>query len=483
MFKIDFNNLVSDLLLEDPTQQTANPGTASSTQTNESIVKVLQNTQASGFNDLVSAYNSRYSANIDLTNLENFLQIVSQYGYFAGKTLETAGGYTFIPFFDAFLQILDGIRKNNPKAEYTQLKETILQSPTIGVNQFRQVAERIKDQSDPSLESYSPVNGPLLKAKGVLDNHVDRLSQVAVEQLSQDAVLTAVEKIVAKRTSVVQRLNHLKGLKKPFSKTLIQPLFYSYKSFVSSSPDNLLGGLYGGWQKKISGDFQSAVDDLTSNKIMEIAILTGDYYKHLLNLAMSDSGEKGSDIFSKNFKTIMQGPTPTVPPHQLAGMRNAPPPPQINASLNLFDIAVGEILQEKEVPSAYQAASKRAAAQQQTQQQTSSKDPNISRTQPNVPNPQQKNIDAKEVQDFIKMVGSQKFVDYQNFVEKGTGKYFDNTVFNIGKIDEHARSGDKQAAALYNAIKGIAFYTRTGIGAKKTVQAIGALHSGIGPVN
>jgi hypothetical protein len=482
MSEIDFNDLVSDFLLEEPVP-TSNPVNQTSNPTNENIVKYLQSKQESGFKELVDAYNSRYNANIDLTNLENFLQIVTQYGYFAGKTLETAGGYTFIPFFDAFLQILDGVRKDNPKAEYTQLKNTILENPAIGFNEFRSVAKRIKEQADPSLEQYAPINGPLLKAKGVLDSHVDRLSQVAVEQLFQDSILTAIEKIVAKRTSVVQRLNHIKGLKKPFSKALIQPLFYSYKSFVSSSPSNLLGGLYGGWQKKISGDFQSAVDDLTSNKIMEIAILTGDYYKHLLNLTMSDSGEKGSDIFSKNFKTIMQGPTPTLPPHQLAGMRNAPKPPgtQINASLNLFDQLTCSILQE-DAPDAYQAALNRISTQQQSNT-SKSKDPNISRSQPNTPNPNQKNIDIKEIQDFIKLTGSQKFVDYQNFIEKGTGKYFDNTVFNIGKIDEHARSGDKQATALYNAIKGIAFYTRTGVGAKNIVNAIGALGATMGPVN
>jgi hypothetical protein len=489
MSKIDFKDLVSHFLVE---QEPAQPQTATqpvqpqtATQTNQNIVKFLQDNQSSGFKQLIDAYNNRYSANIDLTNLENFLQTVSQYGYFAGKTLESAGGYTFIPFFDAFLQILDGIRKNNSKAEYTHLKEAILKNPAIGFNEFKGVAERIKAQTDPSLEQYMPVNSSLLKAKGVLDNQVDRLSQVAIDQLSQDPILTAVEKIVAKRTSVVQRLNHLKGVKKPFSKTLIQPLFYSYNSFVSSTPGNLLSGLYSGWQKKVSGDFQSAVDDLTSNKIMEIAILAGDYYKHLLNLTMTDSGQKDSNIFSKEYKTKVQGPTPTLPPHQLAGMSGAPKPPApsgiVTSSLNLFDQIAGTILLVKEASiDSYQAALKRADTQQVQQQ---AKDQNTTRTQPNPPAPDQKNIDINEIQDFIKMTGSQKFVDYQNFLEKGAGKYFEDNIFNIGKINEHAKSGDKQAAALYNALKGIAFYTRKGIGAKNVVGAVGALGVGMGPVN
>ena len=476
----DFTGIVSNVLLEQQpgaTQQGTpspnNPNASPQQQTssnNQSFLKTLQNEPSSGFAALIAAYNTKFKSNIDSSAAEPFLQSVCAPGYFAGKTLETAGGYTFIPIFDSFLQLLTQIRTGNPKADLESIKQTLSANPAIAAQYFNQVVDQIEKTQDANIESYVPINTSLGKAKGVLDNQVDQLSKTAIAELHKDSVLVAVEKIVAKRTSVVNRISHLKGLKRPFSRTLLQPLFYSYKSFVSSTPGNLLAGLYGGWQKKISGDFQSAVDDLTSNKLMTIAILTGEYYKYLLNKVLSGQSQENQQT--------------------------------VNASLNLFDTFIGSILQEAPLTSAGNLAMQGGTStpssltlnnQQQTQQQQQNTNQTQQQQQQNTNQTQQQQQqqqntstldpkNAKEIEDMLKMVGSQKFVDYQNFVEKGTGKYFPEMVYNLGKIDEDARSGVKPAKELYDAIKGVAFYTRESIGANKTIAALGALRTGMGPV-
>ena len=442
----DFTGIVFNVLLE---QQ---PG-ATQQQTgsnNQSFLKTLQNEPSSGFADLITAYNTKFNSNIDPSAAEPFLQSVCAPGYFAGKTLENAGGYTFIPIFDGFLLYLAQIRTSIPKADFETIKQNLNADPKLAAQHFKQVIDQIVKTQDANEESYVPINADLSKAKGVLDNQVDLLSKTAMAELHKDSVLVAVEKIVAKRTSVVNRVTHLKGLKRPFSKTLIQPLFYSYKSFVSSTPGNLLAGLYGGWQKKISGDFQSAVDDLTSNKLMTIAILTGEYYKYLLNKVLSGQSQENQQT--------------------------------VNASLNLFDTFIGSILQEAPLTSAGNLAMQGGTStpssltlnnQQQTQQQQQQQQQqqNTNQTQQ-----QQQNTstldpkNAKEIEDMLKMVGSQKFVDYENFVEKGAGRYFPGVIYNLGKIDEDARSGVKPAKELYNAIKGVAFFTRSTPGFKERSQ-------------
>jgi hypothetical protein len=437
----NFNNLVNKIITEQipanlNQQQTGNSNTSK-------ITDILKNDPNSKFPDLVQAYNNKFNSNIDPSAIEPFLQLISAPGYFAGKTLESAGGYTFIPFYDAFLQILTDLRQssNNPKADFLALKDAFTQSSSIGVKSFEAIIDNINKTEDSNVESYVPVYGPLLKAKGVLDDQVNKLGQVAMSELHNNSILTAIEKIVAKRTNVVNRISHLKGIKRPFSKTLIQPLFYSYKSFVSSTPGNLFAGLYGGWQKKISGDFQTAVDDLTSNKIMTIAILTAEYYKYLLNKILASSTEQNE-----------QQP--------------------VNASLTYFNKFVGDILNEVTVGSTvgYRSNYDNIFKNKQQQSQNNSQQ-----------NTQQ--IDKKEIQEMINMTGDQKFVDYQNFLEKGVGRYFGENIYNLGKIDEEARSGVKPAKALYDAIGDIAFYTRKSIGANKTLQAIGSLRVGMGPVN
>lgn len=458
----DFTGIVSSVLLEQPgaTQQGTpgpnpnNPNTSSQQQTgsnNRSFLKTLHGQPNSEFAALIAAYNTKFKSSIDPSAAEPFLQSVCAPGYFAGKTLENAGGYTFIPIFDGFLQYLAQIRTSKPKADFETIKQNLTVDPTLAAQYFNQVIDQIKNTQDANEESYVPINTDLSKAKRVLDNQVDQLSKTAMAELHKDSVLVAVEKIVAKRTSVVNRISHLKGLKRPFSKTLLQPLFYSYKSFVSSTPGNLFAGLYGGWQKKISGDFQSAVDDLTSNKLMTIAILTGEYYKYLLNKVLSGQSQENQQT--------------------------------VNASLNLFDTFIGSILQEAPLTSAGNLAMRGGTStpsslalnnqQQQNTNQTQQQQQNISTLDPK---------DAKEIEDMLKLVGSQKFVDYQNFIERGTGKYFPETIYNLGKIDEDARSGVKPAKDLYDAIKGVAFYTRESIGANKTIAALGALRTGMGPV-
>jgi len=471
----DFTGIVSNVLLEQQpgaTQQGTpspnNPNTSSQQQTgsnNQSLLKTLYSNPNSEFDNLIAAYNTKFKSNIDPSAAESFLQSVCAPGYFAGKTLETAGGYTFIPIFDGFLLYLAQIRTSNPKADFETIKQNLIADPTLAAQHFKQVIDQIKKTQDANEESYVPINAALGKAKGVLDNQVDLLSKTAIAELHKDSVLVAVEKIVAKRTSVVNRISHLKGLKRPFSRTLIQPLFYSYKSFVSSTPGNLLAGLYGGWQKKISGDFQSAVDDLTSNKLMTIAILTGEYYKYLLNKVLSGQSQENQQT--------------------------------VNASLNLFDTFIGSILQEAPLTSAGNLAMQGGTStpssltlnnQQQTQQQQQQ---NTNQTQQqqqqntNQTQQQQQNTstldpkNAKEIEDMLKMVGSQKFVDYQNFVEKGAGRYFPGVIYNLGKIDEDARSGVKPAKELYDAIKGVAFFTRSTPGFKQRSQFAGQTASAI----
>ena len=461
----NFTGIVSNVLLEQQpgaTQQGTpnpnNPNASSQQQTgsnNQSFLKTLHSNTSSGYADLITAYNTKFNSNIDPSAAEPFLQSVCAPGYFAGKTLENAGGYTFIPIFDSFLLYLAQIRTSKPKADFETIKQNLNADPTLAAQHFKQVIDQIIKTQDANEESYVPINADLSKAKGVLDNQVDLLSKTAIEDLHKDSVLIAVEKIVAKRTSVVNRISHLKGLKRPFSRTLIQPLFYSYKSFVSSTPGNLLAGLYGGWQKKISGDFQSAVDDLTSNKLMTIAILTGEYYKYLLNKVLSGQSQENQQT--------------------------------VNASLNLFDTFIGSILQEAPLTSAGNLAMQGGTStpssltlnnQQQTQQQQQQQNTNqTQQQQQNTSTLDPKN--AKEIEDMLKMVGSQKFVDYENFVEKGAGRYFPGVIYNLGKIDEDARSGVKPAKELYNAIKGVAFFTRSTPGFKERSQFTGQAASAI----
>jgi hypothetical protein len=319
--------------------------------------------------------------------------------------------------------------------------------------------------SDPL--DYRPSSPKTAAAHRTLTSEFDKLSQTAVEQLGRDTIQNAIQKIITKRVSVSNRILAGKGIRKPFQSTLLIPLFDYYKNYTTG------GGII---YDKIPGDFKDAVDQLSIDKIINVAILSGEYYLSLLRKQMAAAGQQQqvqqnkqqqnkniranvgrsqAGNQSSGFKAWAQSPQgqgPTV----AAAPAGAPPSP-VNASLLTFDDYARELLGEA--------------------------------------NPQRGL--TKDVYDgTARAIGTARLSDFVLFIKEGKSLWLPETQQQQGQQQTQQQQGQqqtqqrqsgpviynletiskdtsKEAQALYTALRSMAYYTRETSGFGYRSQQLG----------
>ena len=140
---LKFADIVSDVLLEQP---------APNQQQNVNVDQLLLYLKQSSndYKTLVQTYINKYgSTESDIeTNLKRYLQTVTaQKNYFAGKTLDNLGGYSLIPFYDAFMLIFANLGEK--EANFTGLVPYITDPQNL--NAVNAVFKGISDKIEQSV--------------------------------------------------------------------------------------------------------------------------------------------------------------------------------------------------------------------------------------------------------------------------------------------------------------------------------------------
>ena len=477
----NFIGIVSDILLEEEPQGQG-PASTVAPQGSINVSEFLNDLKAnnnSTFKDLLNIYNSTFGSQeaTVITELARYLQVVTaQKGYFAGKTLDNLGSYAFLSFYDAFITILDKITKN--KAGFADLVEFINDSANLSFcnSVFDGISGRIKLTN--SLQDYLPSQDLLIKAKNVLDNQTNKLSQTAIQSLGSDTVHSAIVKIIAKRIPILDRVTGLKGIVKPFNKSVITPILHQFKKYTGykqgdakKNPGGWLKDRL--WPKKVPGDFSKMVEDISANNLLNVAVLAYEYYIYLL-------GTQGTPLNTQTSQTPLE---------------------PVNASLNRFSLYVNNILNEYDLTDASRilGGHNPAPSQQQNQTQTGrqlSTDPrNVRRRAQRAArrdaqqNNQQQNqqttgLPAEQIEKISNQVGNGPDPDYTSFIDNGESRYLPEIKYNLSII---AKDPSKEARALYKALTEMAYFVRPRLSAAQRVGAVagalGSLRVGMGPVN
>jgi hypothetical protein len=465
---LNFSGLVNYILeVEQGVPPTQNTQTDQNNPSNaNALIQQLYNDPNFKFKELLEAFKFKFGITLGLNPLYNELNNTVPGGKYniAAKYVND----TYIPIIDAFSLAVKQMT-SDPKAEQKPTMEailkTILQAPDIYNPIFLSVVDRIKEVKDGSRPvDYTPIHPVVNRAANTLRGETEKLAQTAIESLSNEPIFEAISKIIAKRISVLDRITAVKGLRRPFSQTLIKPILMSWKKYISlGSPgrdikwEKALAPLYGHWQKKISGDFNQIIDDVTSDNLLLIAVYAGEYYISLLGKVVLQESKK-----LDKFDTLLEVTVGSTADYR-SGYENVwPSKPNAQDIRNRVLKNVGQTRKGTE-SSKY----KETNPDNKTEQ--------VNQT-PEGATP----LSLAEYNDMVKGLGDGEIQDYKDFITRGTSRFLGKTVFNLGTI---SKDPSNEAKSLYNAIKGIAYHVPKNIGAKKTVQAIGALRVGMGPVN
>lgn len=472
----NFTDIVSDILLEQELQSqgtppAANPSSApqaSSTNDTESIKK------SPGFMELVNAYTTQYGQTPNISEVLKAVNIVTGGKYLAAKY--TSLGY--IPFIDAFAQVYASI-EDDKKRSYTQtdIINAILNEPAKYDPIFNKIAADIKKTTN--LQEYSPVNPEVNRAWLNLVNETNKLSQTAIQSLGSDTIHSAITKIIAKRIPILDRVMGLKGIVKPFNKSVITPILHQFKKYTGykqgdakKNPGSWLKDRL--WPKKVPGDFSEMVEDISANNLLNVAVLAYEYYIYLLST-------QGKPLNSQEQQT----------------------PQPVNASLNTFTCLVNNILNEFSLdPNRVLGSHNPGPAQQQpkitppTQQQIKSRvlkniaqsraarqSSNYKEVKPQQQDQQTSGLPAEQIEKISNQVGNAPDPDYTTFIDDGESRYLPEVKYNLSTI---AKDPSNEARALYTALTDMAYFVRPRLSAAQRIErgaaALGALRVGMGPV-
>jgi hypothetical protein len=479
----NFTDIVSNILLEEPQQgQTtppaANPATAQLTLNNNDAENIKK---LNGFNELVNAYTTQYGQTPAIEEVLKAVNMLTGGKYIAAKY--TTFGY--IPFIDAFAQsydkmddVIDDVNKN--KLTQTQIISTLANNPAIYNPIFSKVAADLKKTT--SLQEYSPAHPQVNRVWLNLVNETNKLSQTAIQSLGSDTIHSAITKIIAKRIPILDRVMGLKGIVKPFNKSVITPILHQFKKYTGykqgDAKKNPVGWLKDRlWPKKVPGDFSKMVEDISANNLLNVAVLAYEYYIYLLST-------QGKPLNTQTSQTQLE---------------------PVNASLNRFSLYVNNILNEYDPTDASRilGGHNPAPSPQQNQTQTGrqlSTDPrNVRRReqraarrdaqQNNQQQNQQQNqqttgLPAEQIEKISNQVGNAPDPDYTSFIDNGESRYLPEVKYNLSMI---AKDPSKEARALYKALTDMAYFVRPRLSAAQRVGAVagalGSLRVGMGPVN
>jgi hypothetical protein len=463
----NFTDIVSDILLEEPQQgQTtppaANPATAQLTLNNNDAENIKK---LNGFNELVNTYTTQYGQTPAIEEVLKAVNMLTGGKYIAAKY--TTFGY--IPFIDAFAQsydkmddVIDDVNKN--KLTQTQIISTLANNPAIYNPIFSKVAADLKKTT--SLQEYSPAHPQVNRVWLNLVNETNKLSQTAIQSLGSDTIHSAITKIIAKRIPILDRVMGLKGIVKPFNKSVITPILHQFKKYTGykqgDAKKNSGGWLKDRlWPKKVPGDFSKMVEDISANNLLNVAVLAYEYYIHLL-------GTQGKPLNSQNQQ---------IQP--------------VNASLNKFDGYINNILIEDVPQSSWKPSAQRQSQAKQTTQQHSNWQDSAIRSSTQKKQTQQQNqsqatggLPAEQIEKISNQVGNAPDPDYTTFIDDGESRYLPGVKFNLSTI---AKDPSNEARALYKALTDMAYFIRPRLSAAQRVGAVagalGALRVGMGPVN
>lgn len=426
---LKFNDIVIDILQEqEPTILSTTPAT----------IQKLQNLD--DFKKLIAAYRNQYGAEPTISDIEKAVSIIQGGKYIAAKY--TNIGY--IPFIDVFAQIFAQI-PDDKKRQYTmsQIYDNVLKTPEQYSSIFNNVATRI--QQSTSVQDYEPINPDVNKAARTLHSEVQKLSQTAIQSLGSETVHTAISKMVAKRVSVLDRVIGLKSLVKPFNASLITPILHQFKKYTGVKD----------WAKRIPGDFNKMVDDISASNLLNVAILASDYYIHLLKTKYL-TGEQQSQQES------------------------------ITPFTNLYQ----NIILEMPLKSASEIGSEIASGQRRVmgvdpeinkftkKQYNKDFDQKLLKKQSNLPV-----LNQQQIEKISNQIGNTVDPDYKSFLDKGVSQFLPGIKYDLNTI---SKDPSKEARDLYKALTDMAYFVRQrtslsqAIG--KAAGALGALRVGMGPV-
>jgi hypothetical protein len=336
----------------------------------------------------------------------------------------------YIPFIDAFAQVY-ALIEDDKKRSFTQtdIINTIIQSPQIYDPVFSKIADDIKKTTN--LQEYSPSNPEVNRAWLNLVNETNKLSQTAIQSLGSDTVHSAIIKIIAKRIPILDRVMGLKGIVKPFNKSVITPILHQFKKYTGYKQGD--AKKYSGgwlkdrlWPKKVPGDFSKMVEDISANNLLNIAVLAYEYYIYLLST-------QGKPLNTQTSQTQLE---------------------PVNASLNRFSLYVNNIFYEYDYTDAsrvlgsHNLGPTQQASSPSTQQQFSKgrllkniaqnraaikasnyKDPKLQQQ-----SQETKGLPAEQIEKISNQVGNAPDPDYTTFIDDGESRYLPGVKFNLSKI-------------------------------------------------
>jgi hypothetical protein len=422
---LKFNDIVVDILQEQV------PVVSSTT------IQQLQ--QVDGFKNLLAAYRNQYGGEPSITDIEKAVGIIQGGTYIAAKY--TNIGY--IPFIDAFAQIFAQINDKNKRSySMPQIYDIVLKTPDQYNNVFNEIITRV--QQSTSVQDYEPINPDVNKAARTLNSEVQKLSQTAIQSLGSESVHTAINKMIAKRVSVLDRVIGLKSLTKPFDASLITPVLHQFKKYAGVK----------NWAKRIPGDFNKMVDDISASNLLNVAILASEYYIHLLKTKYL-TGEQPKGESLAPFENLYQNIILEMPLKSAAEIGK--------------DIAAGE-----RRPMGVDPEKNKWTKNQYNKDFDKKLQPPKNDLPP---------LNEQQIQKIANQIGNTVDPDYKSFLDKGASQFLPGVKYDLNAI---AKDPSREAKDLYKALTDMAYFVRQrtslsqAIG--KTAGALGALRVGMGPV-
>jgi hypothetical protein len=487
MPKINFRDLVSDILVEQqPLDATAAPANTAETGTTAlppwfiDILKEFDRIQGSD-----------YAVTNNETKLKEIFQKAAKQRLSVPDVKAVGLPYAFILELLHTLWVSMPDHTSNVKTWETfvsKLNEKKLISKLISKgdtikNQWKEVQEGAQ------LNASNIGNADIKNIYEAVMKEVASLGEKALQgdsELSNSSVIDAVQKIVNRRIGVFTRIAKLKNPKQPFT-NLITDIFKTPELYLTGS-------------KKYSSDF-AAIDQLYIQDLIKIAIAAKEFYAAevtRLKTQTPNSNNKTSnedDLVSNMQQGQVDQATTTDDGWEV-----------VASSLNLYDKFVNSILTEMPVSSyttstgafdqskyntwfdqklkqaGQEPESERVKqlAQQQPEQQSKGINPSVI-----------KQLKDKALQDVPNRMNFLTGIPVQYIVVDENGKDTDqkgvidsSKEYNVGGI---LKMQTPEAQNLIQALGLIAQYTkkRPGAGeiAGKAVGALGALSTGMGPVN
>lgn len=418
---VDFTDIVSDILLEGAV-------TGAPVWLNE-VIKQHDNLFKTNITpaELQTAFGSARESRIDqkdIPNIQNFVRLVAFLKFILNQAKPTKP-----TTLDEFYNKFPGTDSNS-----VENKET------TKVKSFT-------NKTDWSIAAYDQL---LFNTYQDWLGVADQQAKVALETYNNDFILPATQKIITKRTSFFDRIASLKSPTQPFTNLIVDVFKY---------PEEYISGT-----RKVTQDFPDIVDDL--------------YITNLFNIGLA----------AKNFWKVTITNLKTSSPQTQAGNQNQQqtqtnnlinPDQEFYDSLNLFDTYYNSVfIQEGPIGNLVQTARNYAGATKAgIRDAIQQRDPKV----------------FKQVSDKV----YKDLTNYMNFITgkpvqytyvDGDGKDLPNTKpgttdpkdYTVGAISKMETT---EAVELIKALRGIAQYTRKGIGAGQVLKGVGALNSGIRAVN